>query len=135
MAKSEFWKEKVEWKENGDKTNSGGICVRINGKHYTIMAEDAVGKLFRGHSARQFIIKFISGPHKGKLYYTTNLWQQGEIDAYKTKLSDNAIFIASISEIKGQEISLLLCNDDSARTKKAMDNFSNVISSLSKDIL
>lgn len=89
-----FWKEKVYYAKNGDKTEAGCLVARINNNHYVIGHETNEPKKWRGFGGDEFIIKFTSGPHKGKVVTTTNLWYQGKIDErYRDKLPDNAIFI------------------------------------------
>lgn len=84
-----FWLEKVKWMEDGDRTREG-ICVRINGTHWHI--DKQTDSVQRGCAGREYFVEFIVGPWAGKIFRTTNLWHQGEINYYKDQLIDNAIW-------------------------------------------
>lgn len=86
-----FWEEKVEWKQKSD-TDGSMAAARIQGEHYMIGSEITTPGAFRGFSGRKFVIKFIEGPHKGKIFKTTNLWYQGTIpERFRQLLTDNAV--------------------------------------------
>lgn len=85
----EFWLKKVQWMEDGDRTEDS-IVARINGRHYLICEQ--VGHVERGSGGQEFYVEFIVGPFAGKIFRTTNLWDQGEIKHYKDQLTDNAIW-------------------------------------------
>ncbi len=80
----DFWKSKVEIKDNPN-------VARINGVHYFIGDENEKGtNSFRGFDGKKFKIKF----NDGREVETTNLWYNGKIPKeYEKDLPDNAIFI------------------------------------------
>lgn len=89
-----FWGEKVQWLNNNDLTGDNQKAVRINGVHYVIGQEDPDNSFIKGYGGRKFVIQFKSGPHKGKVIETKNLWHQGEIpEELIYILEDNAVFV------------------------------------------
>lgn len=84
----DFWKSKVEIKDNPN-------VARINGVHYFIGDEKGTNS-FRGFDGEKFRIKF----HDGREVTTTNLWYNGKIpEEYMKELLDNAVFIKDWNHI------------------------------------
>lgn len=90
-----FWEEKKRWHEAGDMARPDCPVVRIKGNHYVISPDLAPGKSswLAGHGGARFVIRFISGPHIGRVVETRNLWNQGPIPP-EVGLPDNAEFVA-----------------------------------------
>lgn len=90
---TDFWNEKVEWKETRK-----DVIVRVNGVHYTIDHDESGDPSWRGHGGAKFNIKFFDG----REVTTTNLWCQGSIpEAFREKLPDNAEFIKEPQRCQG----------------------------------
>lgn len=86
-AHHSFWAEKVRWKENGDKNESGYQAIRSGGTHMVIGREDPDNP-FRGFGGRQCKFRLLE---TGEVIESTNVWYQGRIPSdYKLLLPDNA---------------------------------------------
>jgi len=65
-------------------------CVRVNGTHYVIAADEPDG-MFRGFGGQGFTVQFFDG----RTVATSNLWHQGTIpELFRDRLPDNAKFMA-----------------------------------------
>jgi hypothetical protein len=92
----EFWDQKVEWANNGDKTTphgrdkGGHQVVRIGGHHYVISPDPTDHRPGQGdgHGGREFHIRLFG---QDKVIVTHNMWAQGKIpEEYRAILPDNA---------------------------------------------
>jgi len=94
LFENEFWEEKVRMKEAGDLAGDDPVA-RIDGNHYIVGKEDPnLLNDQKGFGGRRFVIRWKSGPHRGKVIETTNLWHQGRIpERFRDKLPDNAEFV------------------------------------------
>lgn len=90
----EFWKEKVKWAENNDRTGNDGYAIRVVVQdvlnHCIIGPESNVGG-FRGSNGNINFFEMLTGDFKGKIFVTTNLWHQGIVAYYKDQLPINAV--------------------------------------------
>jgi len=84
-----FWSEKVQWMNNGDKTEDGRKVFRVNGVHYVAGPEGATK--IRGCSGAHWKFEYLSDAHEDKIVESTNVWHQGDIPKELTSiLVDNA---------------------------------------------
>lgn len=82
---TQFWDEKVTWRENGDRTGKGEQVIRAGGQHYVVGPDDDPLPGFSGHS---FTFRLNDGDD---LVQTSNLWHQGAVPpGYADQLPDNA---------------------------------------------
>lgn len=90
-----FWYEKYLWLQRGDQIRPDQLAARIGGKHYVLNpGDDGKTVRMRGHGGTRFMVQFISGPHKGQVIVTNDVWHQGVIpDVWRPLLPDNAILI------------------------------------------
>ena len=118
-----FWEEKVDWRENGDKTTpsywtmhgslrpklrdrGGAPVLRCNGQHYVPrkIYEDREsferrprdGREHKGFAGSVFVWRYLdeSGNPTGPEYYSDDVFTQGEIpESFLPRLPDNVVFV------------------------------------------
>lgn len=91
-----FWKEKLYWLEEGDRTETQNPVLRVNGKHYVI-EDQHYNRYFdepRGCGGAQYFFEITIGCFAGTLLFSSNVWCQGDIpEEYRDRLYDNAVML------------------------------------------
>lgn len=102
-----YWKQKIRWRQNGDRTGAPGRpfrdVIRADGIHYTIghMGVVAPSRLdMFGFGGQTFRWRWLDDP-EGTVHESNNLWFQGPIpEGLRGDLPDNAVFL----DAAGKEI-------------------------------
>lgn len=92
----DFWREKVAWLCDGDRTESGSHAIRIDGHHYTATPGIVSGNTsFRGHGGRLFRWCELDS---GEVYESNNVWHQGQIPPeFQELLPNNAVWVKELA--------------------------------------
>lgn len=88
---SDFWDEKVRWKQAGDVLPDGSKAIRYNHVHYVFEKESTAPAHTRGFDGRRFwaVMK------DGTTITSNNVWHQGTIpEEYRKVLPDNAVLLS-----------------------------------------
>lgn len=118
-----FWEEKVEWRENGDKTTpsywtmhgslkpklrdrGGAPVLRCDGRHYvprkiyedreSFERRSRNGNEHKGFAGSVFAWRYLdeNGDPTGPEYYSDNVFTQGEIpEEFRERLPSNVVFV------------------------------------------
>lgn len=91
--REDFWLEKVRWHENGDRTDRGEHCLRINGKHFVAKP----GERGHGFGGRRFVWQDLTTLQN---FESSNVWHQGDIPPeFRDRLPDNAVWLENTSAV------------------------------------
>jgi len=101
---NKFWEEKYQHKLNGDRSENGAWCLRINGKHYMCKPGDKGngfgGRTFRWQMLNELTSNQIGLKPQAFTYITNNMWHQGDIPPeWRDRLPDNAIWVENTSAV------------------------------------
>lgn len=100
MTESErsFWNRRIEWKKEEDAsdgksvTAEGYILARTTKGDQLLIGDENIPYRLKGSGAARYLFRMTDGVHKGKVIFSTNVWNNGKIpESLRDALTPNCI--------------------------------------------